>query len=109
MASVVEFAKFPSESLRVGKGFKLADVNPEATTGYSGAKADGESLLKDLDDKLAELQEKLFAESKFGGTKRVLLILQGMDTAGKGGIVKHVLGAMDPAGGAVQVLQGPYA
>ncbi|HEX7201493.1 MAG TPA: polyphosphate kinase 2 family protein [Arthrobacter sp.] len=98
MASVVEFAKSPSESLRVGKGFKLADVDPNATAGYSGVKADGEALLEDLDDKLAELQEKLFAESKFGGTKRVLLILQGMDTAGKGGIVKHVLGTMDPQG-----------
>ena len=98
MAGFVEFAKFPSKSLRVGKGFKLADVDPDATTGYSGVKADGEALLEDLDGKLAELQEKLFAESKFGGTKRVLLILQGMDTAGKGGIVKHVLGAMDPQG-----------
>ena len=98
MAGFVEFAKFPSKSLRVGKGFKLADVDPDATTGYSGVKADGEALLEDLDGKLAELQEKLFAESKFGGTKRVLLILQGMDTSGKGGIVKHVLGAMDPQG-----------
>lgn len=98
MTGVVDFTKFPSGSLRVGKGFKLADVDPNTTPGYPGNKADGETLLKDLDDKLAELQEKLFAESKFGGTKRVLLILQGMDTAGKGGIVKHVLGAMDPQG-----------
>jgi PPK2 family polyphosphate:nucleotide phosphotransferase len=98
MASVAEFTKFPSESLKIGKGFKLADVDPNATPGYPGNKADGETLLEELDDKLADLQEKLFAESKFGGTKRVLLILQGMDTAGKGGIVKHVLGAMDPQG-----------
>lgn len=98
MAGVVEFTKLPSETLKVGKGFKLADVDPDATQGYPGNKADGEALLEELDAKLAELQEKLFAESKFGGTKRVLLILQGMDTAGKGGIVKHVLGAMDPQG-----------
>ena len=98
MAGVVEFTKLPSETLKVGKGFKLADVDPDATHGYPGNKADGEALLEELDAKLAELQEKLFAESKFGGTKRVLLILQGMDTAGKGGIVKHVLGAMDPQG-----------
>ena len=98
MTSVAEFTQLPSESLKVGNGFKLADVDPDATPGYTGNKADGETLLEELDDKLAELQEKLFAESKFGGTKRVLLILQGMDTAGKGGIVKHVLGAMDPQG-----------
>jgi PPK2 family polyphosphate:nucleotide phosphotransferase len=98
MAGAAEFTEFPSESLKIGKGFKLADVDPDTTPGYSGNKADGETLLEELDAKLAELQEKLFAESKFGGTKRVLLILQGMDTAGKGGIVKHVLGAMDPQG-----------
>jgi PPK2 family polyphosphate:nucleotide phosphotransferase len=98
MAGVVEFTKLPSESLKVGNGIKLADVDPDVTLGYPGNKADGEALLEELDAKLADFQEKLFAESKFGGTKRVLLILQGMDTAGKGGIVKHVLGAMDPQG-----------
>jgi len=98
MAGVVEFTKLPSETLKAGKGFQLADVDPDATVGYPGNKADGELLLEKLDAKLAQLQEQLFAESKFGGTKRVLLILQGMDTAGKGGIVKHVLGAMDPQG-----------
>ncbi|KRE44611.1 phosphate--nucleotide phosphotransferase [Arthrobacter sp. Soil736] len=98
MAGVVEFEKFPSGTLKVDKGFSLADVDPDSTPGYTGNKADGEALLTDLDGKLAELQEQLFAESKFGGTKRVLLVLQGMDTAGKGGIVKHVLGTMDPQG-----------
>jgi PPK2 family polyphosphate:nucleotide phosphotransferase len=98
MAGVVEFAKFPSGTLKVEEGFSLADVDPDSTPGYKGEKADGEALLTDLDSKLAELQEQLFAESKFGGGKRVLLVLQGMDTAGKGGIVKHVLGTMDPQG-----------
>ena len=99
MAGVVEFDEVtPPRSLKVGKGFKLADVDPDSTPGYPGSKADGELLLEELDAKLADLQEKLFAESKFGGTKRVLLILQAMDTAGKGGIVKHVMGAMDPQG-----------
>ena len=98
MAGVVEFEKFPSGTLKVEKGFNLADLDPDSTPGYKGNKADGEALLSDLDGKLAELQEQLFAGSKFGGTKRVLLILQGMDTAGKGGIVKHVLGTMDPQG-----------
>ena len=45
-----------------------------------------------------KLQEQLFAELPVGGTKRVLLILQAMDTAGKGGIVTHVMGAMNPQG-----------
>jgi PPK2 family polyphosphate:nucleotide phosphotransferase len=49
----------------------------------------------------------LFAEAKFGGTKRILLILQAMDTAGKGGIVAHVVGAMDPQGVQLKAFKAP--
>jgi PPK2 family polyphosphate:nucleotide phosphotransferase len=40
----------------------------------------------------------LYAGSRSGDTRKVLLVLQGMDTAGKGGIVKHVVGAGNPQG-----------
>jgi polyphosphate kinase 2 (PPK2 family) len=98
VAGIVEFEKHPADTLKVGKGFSLAQADPEATPGYSGSKADGEALLADLDGKLAALQETLFAESRFGGRKRMLLVLQAMDTAGKGGIVNHVMATMDPQG-----------
>lgn len=107
MAGVVEFKRHPSETLKAGNGFVLADVDPDSTPGYSGNKADGKALLADLDGKLAELQEKLFAESRFGGTKRILLILQAMDTAGKGGIVNHVMAAMDPQGVQFKAFKAP--
>ena len=107
MAGVVEFKQHPSETLKAGNGFVLADVDPDSTPGYSGNKADGRALLADLDGKLAELQEKLFAESRFGGTKRILLILQAMDTAGKGGIVNHVMAAMDPQGVQFKAFKAP--
>ncbi|XAS66325.1 polyphosphate kinase 2 family protein [Micrococcaceae bacterium Sec5.7] len=107
MGSIVEFETRPSETLKVGKGFSLADVDPDSTPGYNGKKADGETLLADLDGKLAGLQEKLFAEAKFGGNKRILLILQAMDTAGKGGIVRHVMGAMDPQGVQLKAFKAP--
>lgn len=107
MAGVVEFEQHPSEMLRVEKGFSLADVDPDSTPGYSGVKGDGQELLADLDGKLAELQEKLFAESRFGGTKRILLILQAMDTAGKGGIVNHVMAPMDPQGVQFKAFKAP--
>jgi PPK2 family polyphosphate:nucleotide phosphotransferase len=107
MAGVVEFKQHPSETLKAGNGFVLADVDPDSTPGYSGNKADGKALLADLDGKLAELQEKLFAESRFGGTKRILLILQAMDTAGKGGIVNHVMAAMDPQGVQFKAFKAP--
>jgi PPK2 family polyphosphate:nucleotide phosphotransferase len=107
MAGVVQFDQHPSETLRVGEGFSLADVDPDSTPGYSGSKVDGKALLADLDDELGELQEKLFAESRFGGRKRILLILQAMDTAGKGGIVNHVMAAMDPQGVQFKAFKAP--
>jgi PPK2 family polyphosphate:nucleotide phosphotransferase len=107
MAGVVQFEQHPSETLKIGPGFTLADVDPDSTPGYSGNKADGRALLADLDSKLAELQEKLFAESRFGGTKRILLILQAMDTAGKGGVVSHVMSAMDPQGVQFKAFKAP--
>jgi PPK2 family polyphosphate:nucleotide phosphotransferase len=107
MAGAVQFDKHPSETLRAGEGFSLADVDPDSTPGYSGGKEDGKALLAIMDDELAELQEKLFAEARFGGRKRILLILQAMDTAGKGGIVKHVMAAMDPQGVQFKAFKAP--
>jgi PPK2 family polyphosphate:nucleotide phosphotransferase len=107
MASIETFKEHPSATLVAGDGFKLADVDPESTPGYPGGKSDGQALLAELDGKLATLQEKLFAEAKFGGSKRVLLILQAMDTAGKGGIVAHVVGAMDPQGVQLKAFKAP--
>lgn len=107
MDGVVEFEQHPSETLRIGKDFSLADSDPEATPGYPGNKADGQAILAELDGALSELQEKLFAESRFGGNKRLLLILQAMDTAGKGGIVNHVMAPMDPQGVQFKAFKAP--
>ncbi|UVJ38449.1 PPK2 family polyphosphate kinase [Arthrobacter sp. CJ23] len=107
MAGVVEFKQHPSETLKIGAGFELSGIDPDSTPGYTGNKADGQALLDAQDTRLAELQEKLFADGKFGGTKRILLILQAMDTAGKGGIVSHVVGAMDPQGVQLTAFKAP--
>lgn len=48
--------------------------------------------------RLAELQERLFAQSIKGDRRRILLLLQGMDTSGKDGVIKHVLGSVNPSG-----------
>ncbi len=47
---------------------------------------------------LRDLQERLWAESTAGGRRSVLLVLQGMDTAGKGGVAKHAVGVFGPIG-----------
>lgn len=87
-----------SELLRAGPGFVLADVDPGSTPGFDGDKKAGGAELAAGAAELAELQEKLFAASLYGGTRSLLLVLQGMDTAGKGGIVGHVVGQVNPQG-----------
>ncbi len=89
----------PTDSLRVREGFRLADVDTSATPGFNGDKKYGVQALESGAEQLSALQEKLFASSRAaGGTRSVLLVLQAMDTAGKGGIVRHVVGAVDPQG-----------
>jgi len=107
MKDVVTFDKHPSQTLKVGKKFRLDNVDPRSTPGYAGDKADGKKLLSELDGKLSLLQEQLFAESRTGGRKRVLLVLQAMDTAGKGGIVSHVMGQMNPQGVQLKAFKAP--
>jgi len=88
----------PGALLKVGAGFSLKEVDSSSTPGIEGGKAGGEALLEKGRAELGDLQERLWAESRFGGTRSVLLVLQAMDTAGKGGIVKHVVGGVDPQG-----------
>jgi PPK2 family polyphosphate:nucleotide phosphotransferase len=88
-----------ADALRAGPGFRLADIDPHSTPGYTGAKADGAADLDEGGSQLGEFQERLFAQSVAGTAEgSVLLLLQAMDTAGKGGVVRHVVGAVDPQG-----------
>jgi PPK2 family polyphosphate:nucleotide phosphotransferase len=87
------------KEIRFRPGDKVADIDTGATPGFSGKKADAAPLQAERSERLAELQEMLFANNKAADDKRsVLLVLQGMDAAGKGGIVKHVVGAVNPMG-----------
>jgi len=76
-----------------------------ATSATPGAKDrhEAERELPDLAARLEELQERLFAE----GTRSLVLLLQGMDTSGKGGTVRHVVSMMDPAGVDVAAFKAP--
>jgi PPK2 family polyphosphate:nucleotide phosphotransferase len=95
------------ESLRVGPGFTLASVDPGSVPGTTLDKKSGAKALAGAAAEFAELQEKLFAESRFGSTRSVLLVLQAMDTAGKGGIVEHVLGQVNPQGVKAHAFKAP--
>ncbi|CAH0199955.1 MULTISPECIES: PPK2 family polyphosphate kinase [unclassified Microbacterium] len=88
-----------TELLRVGEGFTLSAVDPGSHPGYGGDKKDGEKDLVTGIQSLGELQERLYAASRGGDAHdSVLLVLQAMDTAGKGGVVRHVVGGVDPQG-----------
>ena len=76
----------------------LSQIPTEAAPGFDGSKAEGEAALGDLGPELADLQERLFAERTAGSSRRVLLVLQGMDTSGKGGVLRHTVGLVDPQG-----------
>ncbi len=95
------------ESERAGAGFDLASVDPASTPGFAGDKKAGAKQLEDNRGELDDLQERLYAESKFGGKRSVLLVLQAMDTAGKGGIVRHVVGSVDPQGVHLHAFKAP--
>lgn len=107
MSLPLGFSEHPSRLLKAGPGFSLASVPTNASPGFDGKKDDGAASLAARAPVLAQLQEQLFAESRFGGTKSVLLVLQAMDTAGKGGIVGRVVGAVDPQGVKLTTFKAP--
>jgi PPK2 family polyphosphate:nucleotide phosphotransferase len=96
-----------TELQRVGTTLDLASVDTGATPGFFGDKKDGQKALDAGVAEFADLQERLYAASRFGDTRRLLLVLQAMDTAGKGGIVKHVVGSVDPQGTHIHAFKAP--
>lgn len=90
--------KTPAGRALRADGLRIADLDTSARPGFDGHKKDGEALLAERAEVLAGLQEKLYANGRAGDNRSVLLVLQGMDTAGKGGIVRHVIGSVDPQG-----------
>ncbi len=95
-----------SDRLRAKTPVELAGLPTGATPGVTDKDA-AEELFAGTARSLAKQQEKLFADSLFGGRRSVLLVLQGMDTAGKGGVVKRVAGPMDPQGLAHHAFKKP--
>jgi PPK2 family polyphosphate:nucleotide phosphotransferase len=88
-----------SDRLRIPPGpVDLHGVDARATPGLDGTKADALAARAKLAERLSTLQEQLYAEGRTGGRRSMLLVLQGMDTSGKGGTIRHVVGQVDPGG-----------
>lgn len=96
-----------SQALRVGEGFVLADLDPASTPGFTGSKKDGQQALAAGVEEISALQERLYAQARGGSKERLLLVVQGMDTSGKGGIMRHVVGLMDPQGVDLTAFKAP--
>ena len=86
------------EVLRARAGFDLAGLDHRSTPGWKYGKKAAQARLSGRVRLMSELQERLFADGRTDGTRSVLLVLQGIDTSGKGGVIRHVIGAVDPQG-----------
>jgi PPK2 family polyphosphate:nucleotide phosphotransferase len=89
--------------VRPGERIDLAKTDPSATFGHTRDAADAD-LAVGL-ERLADLQDRLWAE----GRRRVLVVLQGIDAAGKDGTIRHVMGAFNPQGCRVTSFKVPSA
>jgi PPK2 family polyphosphate:nucleotide phosphotransferase len=85
----------------------LRAIETDAAPGFDGSKADGKAALADMASELADQQEKLWAEGTAGSRRRILLVLQGMDTSGKGGVLRHAVGLIDPQGVRITSFKAP--
>jgi PPK2 family polyphosphate:nucleotide phosphotransferase len=85
--------------------FRLADFDTADTAGLKLDKDEVKALLAEDAKRLGDLQERLYAEDKWS----VLIVLQGMDTAGKDGVIEHVMAGVNPQGCVVHAFKAPSA
>jgi len=88
-----------------GKAFRLRDFDPGDTAGLSLEKDHAADLLQQGVDRLAVLQDMLYAQDRWS----VLCIFQAMDAAGKDGAIKHVFSGVNPQGCQVHSFKAPNA
>lgn len=86
-----------------GRRIRMADFDPDYKGSYDKLKAEAEE--NELEDRLADLQERLYAESQ----QALLIVLQAMDAGGKDGTIKHVFDRVNPQGVRVTSFKVPTA
>jgi PPK2 family polyphosphate:nucleotide phosphotransferase len=99
-----------AELLRLPSGtIDLDQLDPADTPGFPGKKSDAPAATKALAPELEDLQERLFAAGRAPNApdRRILVILQGMDTSGKGGVIRHAIGMVDPQGISIKSFKAP--
>ena len=86
-----------------GSRVDLAKLDAGATPGFKGGKDAVGEVFDALNDQLEELQELLWAERRH----KVLVVLQGLDTSGKDGTIRHVFDGVNPIGVRVASFKAP--
>ncbi|WP_142214964.1 PPK2 family polyphosphate kinase [Streptomyces sp. SLBN-118] len=97
------------ELLRVpgGEHVDLSAYKTDATPAGPEDKAAALAATARMAERLADLQDRLYASSTAGDRRRVLLVLQGVNTSGKSGAVKHVVGLVNPSGCRIKAFNAP--
>ena len=91
--------------VRPDQKIDLAEWDAAATEAWEGDREAAEQRLQQLNGELEALQELLFAEAKH----KVLIVLQGMDTSGKDGVIRRVFEGVNPQGVRVAPFKVPTA
>ena len=86
----------PREALMAGADFDLDQMDRGGTPGWDDDKRAAKKFGDQRGDLLSELQERFFAEGRAGGGRALLVIVQGLDTAGKGGTIKRIVERVSP-------------
>src|SRR5918911_3749679 len=94
-----DFARYRIEP---GEEVDLADHDTGDTAGFDDP-AEARAELIGLTERIADLQARLYAEEKRG----LLVVLQGIDAAGKDSTVKHVFRGTNPQGVRVYTFKEP--
>ena len=93
-----EWSLPPAQLLRFHSHTHLVDIDAGSKPGFDGDQEAGERFIADSSSEIANYQRLMYANGIHGDTHRVLIVLQGMDASGKGGIVRHVFSQVDPMG-----------
>ena len=83
--------------------FKLSNFDPAECFGLSTDIEEVRAILAEGVARLEDMQERLYAHARWS----VLIVLQGMDAAGKDGVIKHVMAGINPQGCAVHAFKVP--
>ena len=91
--------------VKPGGKIQLSDWPADDKSAFDGDKDQAKPKLEKLNTELEALQELLFAEHKH----KLMIVLQGMDTSGKDGVIRHVFDGVNPQGVRVASFKAPTA